>query len=804
MLVTNQANRPEKTFHAYYEEHGIAPEQRRLLEEIRTGCPAREVGGGSGNTLMRLFSQINAEARTLESTTCEGVLALEMELQSSIFAYFCQPRIHGVPHVRNGRRHVGAATLDLLVYGELGPRIIECKPADKLSKLVESAPEQWARTAESFTNLAHQAWSRENGIAVDLWTPPKPPGIYLSNLQLLYAVRHEPIAAHQAHRVHRLLVALTDRPMTIDEALRRFKGLSLRTIWQLIATAAVHGPTRTRPIDAATSFVLFAESERARALDRSDFEFLETNLNGIADVASPLILATTVDYARARARLERVVAIEAGTEPSTRRMTSLVKRVRVARANGTPPLEVCLTSYATSGNRTPRLSPSQEAVIAKVISDRWMTGEVQTKTDLYTEVDIACKQAGLGRPARSTVDARLKLNSMSKRAMAIGGRKAYHAAKDPSDPSVSTVPASHPWMLVHIDSTKWDQRLDPGVLANMPFECPTLYVAIDGIGRVLARAIPFGPSCRDHLGLLFRNMVKRHGRVPLFVMADGGSEYLAWLHELLDFFGIGRHKPPTANPTTNSEVENAFKQLNFELAHKLPGSTLPDRKGRSVDNRFKSYNNAKMAYVEMVKLVDAHLFDMNEKPRAHQPGGPNERAAFSGERVGLLGKAVEWNDEFLFMTSAPIKRDLKPIGTTGMRYEGRTYRGEQLSALLATQKPVQCRRDCADPTLMWVKFKGVIVRARSRDTLATQFTDDLELLFDAMSSSSLRRHAVETKQNQRKAQRLRVNRSIASMTSKSHEMPDAEPTATNSAPKPADARANDWSSDVDPFQWEDK
>jgi len=572
----------------YYVSHGIDGPQRRCFEEIRLGCPARQVGKGAlGNTPTRLFSRRNGESRHLESMTCEGVFALELELSDDVSAYFCQPRIFDVRRHRGNRDYVNPATLDFLVYGPDRPYLVECKPVEKLITLASESPEEWILHDGFYRNIAYHGWEREHGIEIKIWSPSVPSGIYLGNLNLLYAVRETEATIIPARTVDRLLATLRHGPLTCDAAIQAIRGLTLRGIWQLLACGHVFGTVRSCPLDHSQNFRIYIDQNRAAEEDEKALTHLAAGLTSQTAIEDALVLSSTTDYDRANERHARLERIAAGAEPQTERMRRLAKRIATAGKAGMSAIEACLTHFSRSGNRTPRLSPRQADVLDDTIRTRWLTNEAQTKIDLQTDLENACEKLGIRAPSRATVAQRIKHYAKGTRALAVGGRKSFHAAIDPTDPLHASIAETTPWVVCHIDSTKWDQRIDKATVEALPFECPTLYVAIDGCGHVIGRALLFGDACRAHAGVLFRDIVQRHGRLPHFLVADGGGEYRTWLDGLLDFTRMSRRKPPTGKPQANSRVENAFKQLNFEVAHKLVGSALPDRSGRRVDNKFK-------------------------------------------------------------------------------------------------------------------------------------------------------------------------------------------------------------------------
>jgi putative transposase len=777
----------------YYEEHCTPPQQRRQLEEIRHGCPAREVGAGAKkNIITGLSSRINGDLRKLESMSCEALCALELEVFSGATAYYCQPRIFDVPRPRASRTYFNPATLDLLVYGKTGPYLVECKPEATLEKLVDRKPEEWVKNEAGYANLAHQRWSSISGIQVRVWAAPTPQAHYTSNLENLYAAKGEQLDDRQRRKAERLLARLADGPLSCDDAIDCVRGISSRTLWTILADGTIYGTVKSCPLELSDRFLLFADEEQALAIDRVNLDGLANSMRSVTRLESPLLTARTSDYKCSKERVERADRILIGVEENTRRMAPLVKLVCQARANGENPLEVCLTRFHQSGNREQRLTDQQEVEIDRVIRTRWQApnaDNVTTQLGLYHALKVACEKAGIKAPSRPSLVRRLECFSKEIRAEVTGGRKALHAVEDPVDPLHASLVKQTPWIRSHVDSTKWDQRLDPGVIDAMPYACPTVYVAIDSTGVPLGRAVMFGPSCRAYLGVLLRDIVVRHGYLPRFIMHDGGGEYRRWFEQILELTGMSEYQGPTGDPAKNSRAENGLGRLNTMLAHRLVGSTLPDRQGRKVDNKFKSYKTARMLFCEAVKLIDDALFDIGDTPGPHEPGSPFEKAAYSHDAVNCLGIPMTLNDDFLFITSIPITK-VTPNGTASIRHEGRTFRSSELSRHLAMHKLLECRRDCVDPTLMWIKFPGAIVRASTSDALVARSLSQLELLYDLMSSPELRRVNAKRKEERDLAAYKRIRNAEASAPAVGHLKKAADDQSKREAGKPVPEEKN--------------
>jgi putative transposase len=320
--------------------------------------------------------------------------------------------------------------------------------------------------------------------------------------------------------------------------------------------------------------------------------------------------------------------------------------------------------------------------------------------------------------------------------------------------------------MVHVDSTKFDIRCSPDLLAKLGFDCPTIYIAMDSAtGRPLGRAVLFGSACRNALAVLIRDIYARQGFLPRYWIVDQGAEYMGhWFSEFCTVFGATRIQPPAGNPRKNSLAENALGRINAENAHSLRGSTAPDQKGRSVTARQKSRATARHNYQTVVGLLDEYIFgDMPETISGANTLSPSEKEDLLKSTFGRVGVArVEHKDDLLIATSIPIDRDVKIDPRRGIRHLERTYASTPLLAAMRTLKPRERpRKDCINPRRMYVRFESGWILATSADELSACGRPDVENLFDLLSDKTVRSENAEGRAASRRKRALRIEQANA-------------------------------------------
>lgn len=775
----------------YYQTLRLPPNVVEEVEQMRCEAPSRKVGVHALNNIkVDLYSRCNGARRKLESYTCEAAFALETELSRSAIAYWSQVGLKGIR--RGSRTHV--TTADFMVYDADGIRIVECKPQDALGRLAARKPDEWHMENGTWRRPPIEQWCAARGLKYEIWSPPRPHGIYLANLMVMYGAvvtKADEAEARKLDRVERMLEA---GPVCLADA-RSETGLSFAAAACALANRRLFGTLRSRLLDDQEHFDLFPSNEHARMVDEGLLERTAMSYD-MEPVNSRLLTASKTDYERGKLRLARVERMISGDEVVTKRYRGLVRKVLACRESGASPLEVCLTSYASSGCRVPRLNGMQEDELAKAVSAFQRSSSIRSRTQLHGILEGRCELRGCEAPSPTTLRQRIAKSSKGERALAVGGRRSYHAVKDPVDPIERTIDAGVPFLKVHVDSTKFDNRSLPSELrAELGPMCPTLYVAVDAAtGLVLGRALLFGNACRDAFAVLIRDIVWRHGRLPKFWVADGGSEYTgAWFEEFCTATGASRIQPPSGAPRHNSPAENILGRVNSQVAKYLAGSTDPDKSGRRVDAKHKSYRTARLSFATLVKELDTFLFeDIPRTPTGLKLGTPRENYEDMHALAGDGGLAVKVDTDFLVQTSIPITRDIKVDPTKGIRHEGRTYSSSALfEAITSGQCPTEKRRDCVDPTKMYIRFARGWVSASSPDSSKIRAMAEVEQLFELMISKKIRTDARVQRNLVRDERFRRLALANASLPATSH-----LPTETRQGP-PDMRPSSDWGDDTD-------
>jgi putative transposase len=731
-----------------YARMGMSSNAIRHVESMVSACPARKPGKAAlTNVVVQFASPKNQKSRVLESHTCEQVYAHELELDPTVIGYYAQVPCRGVQRtLPNGRRHVSAACLDFLVFRQNTVELVECKHEDWLQTESAKNNSDWQRMGDRWAHLPYEAFAQEHELRFVPWSPPQTFGVYLQNLEAICAVRRDEMGRLAQKAIEHATRKLRLRPASLSELCNEIDGFDARLALWMLGNALAFGPLKSTPLELTTLFTLCQDREQAQLIDGRGLESCRATY-AQDRLSDPLLLASTTDLAKGRERLARLRAIERGEDSSTVRMRQLSREVAEAVAQGRNPLEACLTSYRTSGNRGPRLLDEQEQAAAAVIATQWNTGRVHRECNLYFCYEEECAKYGVRAAGKSAFYDRVRKESPTKHALSTGGLRGYQAIRTATDPSKRSLPPIGYGHTLHIDSSDFDNRTAINLAELMPASKAKFYVGLDGSTVMpMAHALIFGPARTDGLAILLREYVRRHGFLPRVIHLDRGPENRSlWIVAFAEAYQISLRWSPTAGSVWNGIAENAIKQINDQVAHQLIGSTEPDQKGRKVDGRFKSYRNAKTSFAVVREQFLAFVYE--DLPRIPRADGrtPLEKKQDAIAFIGEVGRPCECNEDLLLRTSidVDIKKSVDP--RRGVRTEDGYFTSDDLVKALRFHRVETVSSDCEDPTVLRVRIGGAWIKTFHSRVQSMAVLPPEEKLFDLLYGPIRRAHARDRK-----------------------------------------------------------
>jgi transposase InsO family protein len=237
-------------------------------------------------------------------------------------------------------------------------------------------------------------------------------------------------------------------------------------------------------------------------------------------------------------------------------------------------------NHAAKGNRTKRISQEAWEFIDKVIEEHYETLKQRGKMAVYGVLSQEWEKAGRSEhlPSYVTFSDRIKQRSgylqTKKR---LGSRAAYQKSNFYWELEFTTPRhGDRPFEICHIDHTQLDIELVCS-RTGRPLGRPWATLLIDAMSRrILAVYLTFDePSYRSCM-MVLRICVQRFSRFPETIVVDGGAEFgSTYFETLLAAFECTKKQRPIAKARFGSVIERIFGTTETLLLNVLePADTL--------------------------------------------------------------------------------------------------------------------------------------------------------------------------------------------------------------------------------------
>lgn len=275
------------------------------------------------------------------------------------------------------------------------------------------------------------------------------------------------------------------------------------------------------------------------------------------------------------------VASEASVR-AIRKWRSMYRRSEQAYGNGFLGL---LPRIHARGNRERKIDQAVIDIMNGVIDEFYAQPGERSLVSCWGEACQQCAENGLPAPGERTFRNEIKRRSANAMIEARQGEKAAYASSEFYWRLERTVPrhGDRPFEIGHIDHTELDLQF-VGSRKGENLGKAWLTVLIDAYTRmVLAWVIMFdAPSYRSCMAVI-RDCVRRHGRIPKYIVVDKGSDFESVYFECL-VARLESHKKtrPGSKPRFGSIIERFFGMSNEAFVHNLIGNNKALQKPRSM------------------------------------------------------------------------------------------------------------------------------------------------------------------------------------------------------------------------------
>ncbi len=776
-------------------DHLALPERgRELVLRARVEAPVRPIQSQGGNVITVMASRKMAREIRTESRHIEFAAAVDKEYDAKVIEYYAQPcllKLELIDDATGEIRHI-QHTPDYLVITQDAITLEEWKSEDKLARLAERYPYRYQKDTDGrwcapqierqlaaigiryrvCSNAMLPAKRIENLLHLADYLHPAAepcPPVTLARLHAVLKERgavyiSELLAAPLSFNADELNKAIADgqvvadldrEPLTQPLRARLYRDATLRDFVAADVSAGQLPGQTDFVVDIAPGAVFRYESQELEISLVGERELVCTLADGstrtlsrdwllhaidhkqvqpVRGVDAPALQLSRYSEDELRQAVQRQAMLRTDNPlVSERTQRRWIACQRNALVNGGNEVLALVPRTAARGNRVPRLTEEQEHWLTRTIEEKWVSHEARNYKACYRELTVACTAAGIKAPSYQTLIERIKAAENDKvRRSRHGKRMAYQTSEFIDVLYVDTpTHGSRPFQYVHIDHTQLDIELVSS-RTGKPLGRPWLSLAVDAYSRRnVALYLTFDPPSYHSVMMTIRDMVRRFGRLPEFVVVDNGRDFMSAAFEtFLETMGVHLRFRPAGQPRHGAVLERMFGRANTEYIHNLAGNTKATRNVRMTTGKHLPVNFAEWTLENMYHGLSYWAMEYYDQER-HPALDMSPREAFQrglAQGGARPQRQILFNQDFLIATCPPVDRS----GVRTVHHQ----RGVKVNELLYWHadfrdpryagQPWPVRYDPWDASSVYVRLKDRWVRAQCRNLMGLGQLTELE------------------------------------------------------------------------------
>jgi putative transposase len=700
---------------------GLTKAGVEYIDSVRASPPARRVGGTRFLSVSSRFPSQNMGCTIqAESRTGEYPFVLALELDEDVLEYYDQPYPVRVTRIRAGRNHVSTSTPDFLVLRSTRVEVIEVKPRKKVEEARDKYPDEWAMRNGHWVCLPVAEQFDSMGILYRVHLAESIGALLAANLNILVAAKRLPPHSEEDALLKRLNKTIrADKATTIQMVVNDLALKDASIVLRWIAG---------RRLFAATSEQLLTDIRTARVFaDEAAMERFvaarHIDLNGAC--ASEKIAVTKAipqnnaieshnqgsdaltdrQLELAWSRYQAALPAIEGKRPPTRNERRQIERMKAAVALGRGCLHGFVPLFHKQGNRLPRITGEQEALMAGAISAHFSTAARRSVRWAYASINWGVVPK-VSYKAFLAFTRRIPKHEVAK---ARSGHRSWLAARPQTHPDVRAIWPTMAWELVHIDHTPIDEKVWGQLGVAQILGRPWLTTMIDGWSHAaLAFWLSFSPPSWQSLAMLLRDCVRRHHRLPLAWISDQGSEFGGIFWERFSAnHACTKFDRAVADARCGSQVERTFHMLHRDLIYQLDGNMQNDREWRSATTSHKSDATSRYLLERIYSEIDHYLFEYhNRKPHGPNIFSPQQKLDQSESDLGGLLRPVAYDMSFRIETAHHATKQAYRVNSRrGIRVGQRIYWNDIFAQPKYDGERVDVRNEPFDSSMLYAHIE---------------------------------------------------------------------------------------------------
>ncbi|ABE46317.1 DDE-type integrase/transposase/recombinase [Polaromonas sp. JS666] len=333
------------------------------------------------------------------------------------------------------------------------------------------------------------------------------------------------------------------------------------------------------------------------------------------------------------------------------------------------------------GNRTARTSKEELALVEEAFE--WLKVEVARPPAAGYAVYVAsCHEAAIIPRSENSFMKLWGKNDKYEETLTREGKRAAYPHKAPHHKNPQSIlqgppEGDSPFNQVHVDHTQLDffcRRENSSALLGKPW----LSLAIDACTRLVLGwwLSMLAPSTASVL-MVLRDMVRRHGKLPLYTITDSGKDFSATrVKQFLASHRCGHGFRPAGEPRFGNPVERLNLDISMHFSQVVYGSNKIFKTPRMSSATHDPRNLAYLTMGSSASKLEELFFDLYpQRPHSGLGESPDSKLRSAAIMQGTSwGVPTRFDDRLLFQTLAtPHKHGGLVRQRDGIRLNGHNY-----------------------------------------------------------------------------------------------------------------------------------
>lgn len=390
----------------------------------------------------------------------------------------------------------------------------------------------------------------------------------------------------------------------------------------------------------------------------------------------------------------------------------------------------------TQGNHERKVATPVVSIMETVIQSDWPDPRQRTTTALYGKTISMCEASGLRAPSRATFRREIvRLKTSAAITQRYGSRIAYELEPIPTIPDDCLTyhtarHGTHPFHIGHLDHTPLPLRVlssdGSRVLKSVWF---TLLICAY-TRKALAFYLTFDPPSYRSNMMVIRDCVRRHGRVPQFIVVDNGKDFQStYFDRLLAALRVHKINRRPSQPRDGNLIESLFNVTQGAFIYNLLGNTQADREYRK---KTKAVDPERLAIWTLSRLARRleQYFDEVYHNNHHSTLGCSPAEMFAHGLVisGPRSHArIPYSKAFLMLTFPSTSKGTAKVTTRGVKINYCYYSCAVLRGHRNVGKQVPVRYDPFDMGVAYIYVDHLWHECRSEYYLSLKGRSEREV-----------------------------------------------------------------------------